>query len=128
MWSNYVWYFMIRSDEKYASAIQTEQVIKILNNKNLFLQVGTHSFKERPGLPSLHLSCIYSVDGNFGSPASMENEWCTMIDVQAPKSTPDSFHYFKNILTEIARDLSWELIIEEDDDCNEHVILFSPLD
>ncbi len=70
----------------------------------------------------MNIACIYTKNGNFGTPESLENELCTLLDIQASKTIPDSLQYFRALLTPIARDLNWEFILECDDAENEDVV------
>ncbi|WP_423738095.1 hypothetical protein [Chitinophaga caseinilytica] len=126
MWSNFYWYFNLRSDAHFSSMVRTEQIITLLGGNDHLIRDGARSFIEKPGMPSIRLTCIYTKDGNFGTPASLENEWCTLIEIQADKTRPENLHYFKSILTGIARELSWELVLEADDNENEDILLYTP--
>ncbi|WP_109700242.1 hypothetical protein [Chitinophaga deserti] len=124
MWSVHCWYFAIRANQHFTVAHPTATIIELLNSKNLFIQTGSHTFKEKPGQPWVNIKCIYTKNGNFGTPESLENKLCTLLYIQATKTLPDSIHYFRELLTPIARELNWEFILECDDEENEDVVLY----
>lgn len=122
MWSNHTWYFAIHGNDKYSVKLPAQRVIDLLNGKGYLARTGKQSFKGR----GMNISCIYTEDGNFGRPGTLENEWCTLLDIRAAKNIPDSLNHYREILSEIAADLDWELVLAEDDDENENVVLYPP--
>lgn len=123
MWSNYYWYFQIRGNSNFSVRIPTTKVISILESKKYLQRDGVQSFKNIGSLPWIQICCVFTEDGSFGRPESLENEWCTMIDILGSKNFPDSLEYYSKVLSDIADDLDWELVLECDDDENENVVL-----
>ncbi len=124
MWSPYYWYFEIRGKYNYTVKLPTSQVVAMLDAKPWLQKGGHQSYENVDTDPWMTLSCIYSEDGNFGSHSSLNNEWCTLITIVGSKNFPNNLEYYQKSLAEIASDLNWELIWEEDDDGNQNVVLW----
>ncbi len=127
MWSDQYLYYQIRSDEKYSMQLPTATIVKALIGSGKLGKTGPQTFVNKDGVPGLQVCCVNSSQGNFGSDASLNSEYCNLIAVVAARAKPSDAMTHVEFLSKISRELGWQLILEQDDDGNENVILHVPV-
>jgi hypothetical protein len=123
MWDPLTWYYDIRSDAEYSRELPTDVIIKVLKNTGVLKRTAPQSFTNKDDFPWLDITAIKSNNGNYGHKEDFNSQYCNLIAVVASKSNPDDEAKYVELLTKVANELNWELILEQDDDGNEDIIL-----
>lgn len=123
MWSHLYWYYEIRGDETYSQKLLTSDVVTALENTGKLRRTGHQRFSNLENFPWINLVAVNSKGGNYGRDEDFNSERVNLIAVVGSKSNPENERMYVALLTKIAENINWELILEEDDDHNENVVL-----
>ncbi len=120
MWSHWYTYYNLRSDATYQQKLPLDAVQAILLATNCLKQNSPNGFSNVDMYPWICVGLHDSTDSDYGTP-STSMLTVTLISVVASKSYEQDI-YLK-LLREIATNLGWELILDEDDEGNEDVVI-----
>ncbi|RAJ75102.1 hypothetical protein CLV59_110148 [Chitinophaga dinghuensis] len=124
MWSNLYGYYEIRNDAEYTKSHPTENIVRMLLETGVLLQKSPLIFENRSPFPWLNISVVYARDGGFAVGPKSTSESSTLLSVVTSKRYHQDVYL--PVLTDIAKQLGWQLILEEDDEDNEQVVLYAP--
>ena len=125
MWSHLYWYYEIRGNNTYSEKLLTSDVLNVLENTGKLRSTGNQQFCNIDPFPWISVTAVNSDNGNYGSAADFNSEWVNLIVIVGSKSNPENENLYVSMLTEIAEKINWELILEEDDDGNANIVLYT---
>lgn len=124
MWSPFYWYFEIRGKADYTVKLPRSWVNAVLSAQPA-LECRAPSAYSTKGEAWLDITAFYSEEGNYGSEESLRHPDCTLLSIVASRRILGAWDQFVQILSSIAKELNWELILESDDGENENVVLYA---
>ncbi|MBV8255279.1 MAG: hypothetical protein JO154_21950 [Chitinophaga sp.] len=124
MWSDRYGYYEIRNDADYTKSLPTAEIVQVLLNTGVFHQKAPLIFENKEPFPWLNISVVYTTDGGFSVGPNSTSEISTLLSIVTSKR----FHQdmYLPVLIDIAKQLGWQFILEEDDEGNEGVVIFVP--
>ena len=123
MWSDLYWYFNIRSNKSLSRSLPTSDIVAVLKKQRELKQIGPQSFTNCEGFPGITIDCADSKDGGYAHNNKDSTPKSNLIAVVASMKNNRDYDRYILPLTEIANQLAWELILEEDDDSNEDIVI-----
>jgi hypothetical protein len=127
MWSTYEHYFQIRKNKNYSEAIDTKRVKSILESIDGIVSNGKLFYKNKKGFPAISITIVKSQNGNFAvQDKNTYFEEINLIDIQSTKEEAKQ-DWILNLMKTIAKQLNWEVILEEDDDGNEEIVFWEKI-
>lgn len=96
----------------------------MLEKTGVFIKERPTTFSNVDLFPWIDISIVRTENGNFCAVDEEEPELANLIAVVTSKRTDQQIYLV--VLTKIAEELNWELILEEDEDGNEEVVIWSP--
>jgi hypothetical protein len=126
MWSHLYGYYEIRGAVDYSIVADTESMLAILDGFSELKRTGLISYENAIGYPWISLSLVKSRKGNYSVSSETWDREFNMIPIVCSKSENGKVPVAQvELLVRIAEILNWELIDEEDEN-DEQVILYSP--
>ncbi|TWF42917.1 hypothetical protein FHW36_102679 [Chitinophaga polysaccharea] len=123
MWSYLYWYYEIRGNATYNQKILTSEVLNVLENTGKLCRTAHQQFSNLENFPWINIVAVHSKDGNYGRDEDFNSEWVNLIAVVGSKSNPENEALYVTLLTQIAENIHWELILAGGDDHNENIVL-----
>ncbi len=124
MWSNLYGYYEIRNDAGYTKSLPTKNIVQVLLDAGVFHQKYPLIFENKDPFPWLNISVVYTTDGGFAVGEKSTSEISTLLSIVTSKRYHQDVYL--PVLIEVAKQLEWQLILEEDDDDNENVVIYAP--
>ena len=123
MWSNLYWHFDIRSDKSLGRSLPSSDIVKVLKKQMDLKQTGPQSFTNNVDFPWIEIACVDSKNGNYAHNHSVPTEKSNLIIAVASRKNNNDYDRYTHLLAEVASELDWELILEEDDDNTEDIVI-----
>ena len=120
MWSNQYLYYNIYSDDSFSEEKETTEIIKILLHTNCLKQVDHQTFSNTETFPWINIAFFKTTNGNYAS-SDRTFEKANLITIVCSKN--DNKEIYANLLLQIANELHWNLVLEEDDLGNENIVI-----
>lgn len=125
MWSPYYKYYQIIKDKNRSEKIEIEKAKSILSSVEFLEQDGLLIYKNQSGFPWITITLIETDDGNYSVNDTTRFENINLLEVITSRRPETNEQWYLEILKNLANQLRWQLILEEDDDGKENVLINS---
>ncbi len=116
MYSNLYYYYQVRSDRAYSKVLPSDVVFEAVRRLPHLRVEGSLSFRETSGAPWFSLLLVRADEhGNYAADSTANFVNCVV--AVGSKSEPASA--YEPRLIALAKELSWQAVLEEDEEGNE---------